>query len=137
MGGRGSGGGRSGGGGGSASKGLHKEIDRISKGTFNNEKWESNYRFYNGLDDKNLLKAEQYTKKRYEKEVEKANALSELTNGGIYYKSVVRKAVKSKAYDPDKNLVEQAEKQYTKAYNYERNYRIVSKIVEKRGLKSQ
>ena len=71
MGGRGSGGGRSGGGGGSASKGLHKEIDSISKGKFNNEKWENNYRFYNGLDDKNLLKAEQYTKKRYEKEAEK------------------------------------------------------------------
>lgn len=143
MGGRGSGGGRSSGTKGtnsSSSTNLNKQIDNISKKVVTMKEFQNNYKFYDSLNNSDLVQAQKITRKKFLKESEKyAKMQSEQENRSYYIPTLKNNKFKydttSKEWKNYKKSEKDIEKQLLKAESLQRSLKQVNMIMDKRGLK--
>lgn len=143
MGGRGSGGGRSGGtkgANGSSSANLNKQIDNISKKVVTMKEFQNNYKFYDSLNNSDLVQAQKITRKKFLKESEKyAKMQSEQENRSYYIPTLKNNKFKydttSKEWKNYKKSEKDIEKQLLKAESLQRSLKQVNMIMDKRDLK--
>lgn len=140
MGGRGSGGGRSSGGGKSSSTKLNKQIDNVSKKVVTLKEFETNYKFYDSLNNADLTEAQKITRKKFLKESEKyAKMQGEHENRS--YNIPTQKDNKfrydttSKEWKDYKKSEKAIGKQLLKVDSLQRSLKQVNMIMDKRGLK--
>lgn len=137
MGGRGSGGSR---GGGNTSSNLNKQIDNVSKKVVTAKEFATNYKFYNGLSDSDLIKAQKITRKNFLKESEKYSKM-QMEHDNLGYKIPTQKENRfmydttSKEWKDYKKLEKALQKQLTKAEALQRSLKQANMIMDKRGFK--
>lgn len=100
MGGRGSGGGRSGGGGG-ASKSLSERVKDISKQVVSLKEFEDNYKFYQNLNDKDLVEAVKIARQNFNKANKK---FEKLESTGVSQSNVKLRELSDKASNLNNSL---------------------------------
>ena len=140
MGGRGSGGGRSSGGGKSSTANLNKQIDNVSKNVVSRKEFETNYKFYNSLNNADLVEAQKITRNKFLKESKKyAKMQGEQENRSYNIPTQkdnkFRYDTSSKEWIDYKKSEKAIEKQMLKAESLQRSLKQVNMIMDKRGLK--
>lgn len=139
MGGRGSGGSR-GGGGGNATNNLNKQIDNISQKVVTRNEFRDNYRFYDQLNNTDLINAQKITRKKFLNESDKYDKMLHNYEQASYNIPTLKDNrfqydTSSREWKNYKKLERNVEKQLLKTESLQRSLKNVNSIMDKRGLK--